>query len=219
MSDTALTAEVILFDMDGTLVDSTKIVERTWRRFADRHGLDVERILAVSHGRPTGDTVAMFATADMDVASETARLEAEEIEDVDGIAPVPGAAELLASLAADRWAVVTSAGTELARRRMTAAGLPIPRVLVSLDDVTVGKPDPQGYAMAATALGTDPAAAAAFEDAEAGLAAARASGAATIVVGSHRGPASEGLHRVPDLRAVTVRPDGARLTIRLAGER
>ncbi|THV42242.1 HAD-IA family hydrolase [Glycomyces buryatensis] len=215
MSDETLSAEVVLFDMDGTLVDSTKVVERTWRRFAERHGLDAESILAVSHGRPTAATVARFATQGMHVAAETAVLQAEELDDVDGIVEVPGARALLETLDPERWAVVTSADRELTKRRMGAAGLPMPRILVSADDVTVGKPDPQGYRSAAQILGVDPASAVVFEDAEAGLMAARASGAAPIVVGDYAGPAAEGLTRIPDLRPVRIQREGRGLSVRL----
>ncbi|WP_320784538.1 HAD-IA family hydrolase [Streptomyces sp. CRN 30] len=199
-----LAPDALLLDMDGTLVDSTVVVERTWRRFARRHGLDAEAILATAHGRRTAETVARYAPAGVDAAAETARLVAEEVEDVDGVVPVPGAPELLAALPDDRWAVVTSAGRELTHRRMTAAGLPLPPLLISADDVREGKPSPEGYLAAAAALGVPASETVVFEDAEAGLLAAAAAGATPVVVGAHRGPAAEGRLRVTDLREVTV---------------
>ncbi|GAA3353227.1 MULTISPECIES: HAD-IA family hydrolase [Saccharopolyspora] len=210
-----LTAEALLFDMDGTLVDSTTVVERTWHRFARRHGLDGAEILADAHGRRTGETVARHLPAGGDVAAETARLVAEEVADVDGIVQIPGAAELLASLPASRWAVVTSAGRELARRRMAAAGLRLPDVVVSAEDVRQGKPDPEGYSLAARHLGVPPEAAIVFEDAEAGLLSALASGARAVVVGAHGGRVAADLPRVADLDAVTASSDGERLRVRL----
>ncbi|RLV10063.1 hypothetical protein CTZ27_02125 [Streptomyces griseocarneus] len=209
-AEAELTAETLLFDMDGTLVDSTPVVERTWRRFARRLGLDAEEILATAHGRRTGETVARFVPEGMDAEAETARLVAEEIADTEGIVAVPGALELLASLPKDRWAVVTSASRELAVRRMRAAGLPLPRLLVSADDVTRGKPDPEGYLTAARRMRVRPGATIVFEDAEAGLLAAAASGATPVVVGGHTGPSTGGLIRVGDLREVsaTVTPHG-----------
>jgi sugar-phosphatase len=219
MSDTRLSAGAVLFDMDGTLVDSTKIVERTWRGFADRHGIDPELVLAVAHGRPTRDTVAVFAVEGVDVAAETARIQAQEVDDIEGIVEIPGAADLLASLDPGRWAVVTSAGTELALRRMGGAGLPLPRVLVSADDVTAGKPDPEGYHRAAERLGVTPASAVVFEDTEAGLAAARGAGTTPVVVGDHVGPATEGLARVPDLRSVRARVLDGVIALDLAAAR
>ncbi|WP_460497406.1 HAD-IA family hydrolase [Glycomyces tarimensis] len=204
-----LSAEVLLFDMDGTIVDSTVSVERAWNHFADRHGLQAEAILAVAHGRPTVEVVGMFATPGMDVEAEAARIESEEIDRTEGITEVPGSGVLLNSLDPARWAVVTSATRALTVKRLAVAGLPQPRVLVAADDVTEGKPSPQGYRMAAEALGADAGAAVVFEDAEAGLLAARASGAATVVVGGHEGPAAEGLPRIADMRAVRVTGDGA----------
>lgn len=212
---TVLPAEVLLFDMDGTLVDSSEAVEAAWRRFASRTGLDAEAILAVSHGRPTVEVIEEFAPAGMDVASETARIEAEEIDRTEGIAEIAGAGVLLRSLDPARWAVVTSATGELARRRLATAGLPQPKVLVSADDITQGKPHPEGYLKAAEALGAAPGGAVVFEDAEAGLLAGRASGAATVVVGGHDGAAAEGLPRVPDLREVRVVRSGPGLEVRL----
>ncbi|WP_263164490.1 HAD family hydrolase [Streptomyces sp. SCSIO ZS0520] len=200
----AVVTSALLFDMDGTLVDSTAVVERTWRRFARRHGVRAEEILAVSHGRRTEETVARFAPADVDAAAEARRVIAEEVEDTRGITAIPGAAELLASLPESGWALVTSAGRRLAEARMRAAGLPLPPVLVSADDVAQGKPNPEGYLQAARRLGRSPESLVVFEDAEAGILAARASGARTVVVGPSRCEAAEGLDHVTDLRDVRV---------------
>lgn len=191
-------ADALLFDMDGTLVDSTAVVERTWADFSLRHGLDVEEVLAFAHGRPTASTTAHFLD-DADAAvAEAARLAALEERTVDGIVEVPGAAALVAGLPEDRWAVVTSAGRRLAERRLDAAGVPRPTVLVTADDVARPKPDPEGYLLAARLLGVPVEACVAFEDSEAGVRAAVASGARTVVVGtlsSYDGT----LHRVVDL--------------------
>lgn len=205
MSELKLLVEAILFDMDGTLVDSTKVVERTWHRFAERHQLDTATILDFAHGRPTSTTVSEFAVKGVDIVAETARIQEEEERDVAGVIEVPGSVKLLDCLPRDRWAVVTSAGTHLAQRRMGAAGLPLPKVLLSADDVGNGKPDPEGYLRAAERLGVDPSSTIVLEDAEAGLVAARASGATVVVVGDYAGPAAEGLSRISDLQSVRVR--------------
>jgi len=172
----ALPATALLFDMDGTLVDSTAIVEKIWRRFAQRYQLDAATILADSHGRRTEETVAMFAPAGVQVAEEAARITAEEIADTDGIIEIAGASRLLAALPAESWAVVTSASRALAITRLTAAGLPIPAVLISAEDVTRGKPHPEGYLAAAKALNANPVDCIAFEDAAAGMTAVHAAG-------------------------------------------
>lgn len=211
-----LTAQTLLFDMDGTLVDSTAAVARTWGRFAARHGLDAAEVLASAHGQRTAETVAAHAPAGTDLAAETAWLVAQDVADTDGTVAVPGAAAFLASLPADRWALVTSAGRDLAVRRMAAAGLPLPGVLVSADDVAAGKPSPEGFLKAAAMLGADPASAVVFEDAELGLLAARAAGCYPVVVGGHDGPAAQGRPRIPDFTAVSCtssETDGLRLVL------
>ncbi|MDA1360085.1 HAD-IA family hydrolase [Glycomyces luteolus] len=216
MGDSVLTASVLLFDMDGTLVDSTASVERAWGRFADRHGLEASAILAVAHGRPTIEVVAEFAPHGVDVVAETDRIEAEEIDRTDGISEIPGAAALLRGLDRDRWAVVTSATRALTVRRLAAVGIPLPKILVAADDVTKGKPHPQPYMLAAKALGFDATEAVVFEDAPAGLASARAAGAATVVVGDYKGEAADGLPRVADMLSVAVSPNGSGLSVTLA---
>jgi sugar-phosphatase len=215
MTGSVLAASLLLFDMDGTLVDSTASVERAWGRFADRHGLDAGAILAVAHGRPTIEVVADFAPHGVDVVAETDRIEAEEIDRTDGISEIPGAAALLESLDRSRWAVVTSATRALTLKRLAAVGIPLPKVLVAADDVTKGKPHPQPYMLAARALGFDAAEAVAFEDAPAGLASATEAGASTVVVGGYQGEAAAGLPRVPDLSGVRVTWDGPTLSVQL----
>jgi sugar-phosphatase len=209
-----LLCAALLFDMDGVLVDSRAIVERTWRRWAARHGVDAESLLQVAHGRRTHETlehvVPHLATAD-----EVAWLEAAELADEEGLVAVPGAAALLATLAGVPWAVVTSAGPQLARRRLTAAGLPLPPVLVSSSDVTRGKPTPDGYLAAAERLVVSPAQAVVFEDAPAGVAAALAAGSTVIgIATTHPAAQLEGAAFVlPDLAPIAVERDGDRWRI------
>ncbi|GHC93275.1 haloacid dehalogenase [Nocardiopsis terrae] len=176
-----ISVDAVLFDIDGTLVDSTGAVERTWRLWAEAHGTDPDEILEVSHGRRSEDTIAMFLP-DEQVAEATAELEELELADLDGVTALPAAAELLAALPATRWAAVTSGTRRLMTARLEAAGLPVPGVLVTADDVTVGKPDPQGYLRAAARLGHDPARCLVVEDAPAGIRAGLASGAAVLAV-------------------------------------
>jgi sugar-phosphatase len=165
----------ICFDMDGTLVDSTVVVERHWRRFADRHGLDAESFLGQVHGIRTSDAIATVAPW-LDARAEAERLDAGEADDVDGLRPVPGAGRLLAALPDDAWAVVTSAGRTLARARLQAAGLPVPRILVCSEDTPAGKPAPDCYLAAARRLQAIPGDCLVVEDVPAGIEAARAAG-------------------------------------------
>lgn len=144
------------------------------------------------------------------VPEELAWLEAAELADHEGLVPVAGAEQLLTMLAEVPWAVVTSAGPVLARRRLTMAGLPIPRVLVTGEDVTSGKPAPDGYLLAAQRLGVAPSQAVVFEDTPPGIAAARSAGSHVIGVATTHAPAQlrGAAFVVPDLTSITVERDG-----------
>jgi sugar-phosphatase len=171
--------DAVLFDMDGTLVDSREIVERMWIRWADEHGLSREAILAVAHGRRTLETMQLVAPH-LATPEEAARLDALEALEDGGEVPVPGAASLLATLPPHRWAVATSASRALALRRIVGIGLPAPGVLIGADMVVDGKPHPEGYRRAAAELGVAPERCVVFEDTPAGVQAGRAAGATVI---------------------------------------
>ena len=171
--------DAILLDMDGTLVDSSDCVIRQWRLWADRHGLSLERILSVSHGRLTVDTMQIVAP-NLASTEEAEAFERAEVEDVDGIKAVNGALPFLGNLKDNQWAIVTSASRQLARVRLLAAGLPIPKVLISSDDIRAGKPDPEGYLTAAELLGAVPKQCLVVEDSIAGIQAARRAGMSVL---------------------------------------
>lgn len=178
-----LKAQAVLFDMDGTLVDSTVLVEGLWRNWGARHGIALEDILAVSHGRRTIDTVRLMAPH-VDAEAEVRRIEQQEAAANEGVRALEGARALLESLRPHEWAVVTSAPHALAEKRLEVAGLPLPRVLVGADDVHAGKPDPEGYLRAAALLGAAPGDCLVLEDTPAGILAARAAGMRVLAVGT-----------------------------------
>jgi sugar-phosphatase len=170
----------VLFDMDGTLVDSTSIVERTWTRWAVERNLDPVQVVAFAHGRPTADTIRM-AAPELDAATEAARLLAQEELDPTPTPAIPGALEAVNMAGRHaKWAVVTSASYKLATIRLTMSGYPKPPVLISADDIVQGKPHPEGFLRAADALGVAARECVVFEDTPAGLAAGRAAGAKTV---------------------------------------
>jgi sugar-phosphatase len=171
-----------LFDMDGTVLNSIAAAERIWATWALRHGVDVDSFLPTIHGVRAIDTINRLALPGVDAEAEAAFITEAEIEDVEGIIEVPGAASFLKSLPANQWAIVTSAPKALALRRMVAAGIPEPSVMVTAEDVSAGKPDPAGYRLAAKRLGVEPADCLIFEDATVGILAAEAAGADLIVV-------------------------------------
>ncbi|NNM59256.1 MAG: HAD-IA family hydrolase, partial [Legionellales bacterium] len=153
--------------------------------FAQRHRLDETAILAYSHGRRTAETIAFFAPEHINVMEETAKVVAEEMLDLEGITAIQGAKKLLHSLPTHQWAIVTSANRELAIRRMRAADLPIPSLLITAEDVKQGKPAPDGYLLAAKMFQVLPKDCLVFEDACAGLIAANAAGIPAFAIGSH----------------------------------
>jgi HAD superfamily hydrolase (TIGR01509 family) len=193
----------VLSDMDGVLVDSWTAIETTWRRFAQRHGLDPDIVLAASHGRPTVDVIRAVAPH-LDAPAEAGAIDREQIAGVDGLRALPGARELVESVPAGRFAIVTSASRPLAESRLRAAGLPVPDVLVTADEVENGKPDPAGYLRAACLLGVDPAHSVVLEDAPAGVEAGVAAGMTVIgVLTTNSESALRSAHsRVPDLSAL-----------------
>jgi sugar-phosphatase len=194
--------DAVVFDCDGVLVDSAASVDRSWGRWAERYGLERAVVLEASNGHTTPDTVAAWLPADL-VAEGCASIEEIEIADADGVRMIPGALELLSSLPADRWAIVTSASRPLFDARIRAAGLPWPGVVVTADDVVHGKPNGEGYASALRQLGVDARRAAVLEDTSLGIAAAHAAGVAWIVRVGTGEPVPPESAVVPDLRRVT----------------
>ena len=172
----------VLFDMDGTLVDSDAVVDRSWSRWATEYGVPAEDVLAIAHGNPATATIARMLpdASPAERASAGARVLDLEVNDVEGVVATPGALELIGTL--DRiglpWAVCTSAPAQLAKVRLTAAGI-APAVLVTIDDVSQGKPDPEGYLRAAELLGVPAEQSLVVEDTTVGLAAGQAAGAVT----------------------------------------
>ncbi len=180
-----------LFDMDGTLLDSSAVVERVWMTWARQHGVDPKALLAALHGVRAEDTIRKFAGPDLDVARETEWILQAELGDVEGLVPLDGIGAFINRLEPNEWAVVTSATLSLATVRLRAAALPLPQVLITAEDVQRGKPDPEGFLLAANRLGVRIDQCLVFEDSPAGVAAAKAAGAHVAIVGGHV-PDSEG---------------------------
>jgi mannitol-1-/sugar-/sorbitol-6-phosphatase len=175
----------VLFDMDGTLVNSDAAVERAWTTWAGEHGVDAAEAIELAHGSPSEPTVRKLLPHldEAAIAVALARQMELQYDDLSDVVPTAGARELLDVLAARHvpWAVVTSADDRLARARLGAAGIVAP-VLVTVDDIAAGKPDPEGYVRAAELLGVPTAECLVVEDADVGLAAARAAGAHTAAL-------------------------------------
>lgn len=171
----------ILFDIDGVLIDSLRVVERAWRRWAAEQHIPADDVLAVIHGRTAREVVGMFAP-DVDVAQHALLVSCYEAQDGGDLAVVPGARECIGIARRGRWAVVTSGDRKLAAARLAAVGLPAPEILVTADDVTNGKPDPEPYQRAAGELAIPAAECVVVEDAPAGVLAAKRAGMTVLAV-------------------------------------
>jgi sugar-phosphatase len=174
-------AKAVLFDMDGVLMDSTPSVERVWRTWAAKHGLDPEHVAGQAHGRRSIETIRAVAP-ELDAETENLKVEQMEIDDKEGVRASPGAAELLAHLPADKFAIVTSATRPLAFARLGYAGIPVPRHIITANDVVHGKPSPEPFLKGAALLGFNPADCLVFEDSSAGISSARSSGMKVIAL-------------------------------------
>ncbi|MFI0349734.1 HAD-IA family hydrolase [Actinomadura sp. 9N407] len=215
MTTLTLPCPAVLFDVDGTLVDSTPLVERAARQWAAEYDIDPDEFLAGAHGRRTSDRIADFLPPER-VRAATDHLDALEAADTDGITALPGARELLSAMNGLPWAMVTSMDPTQLKARTAAAGIPLPEVVVTAFDVNVGKPDPSGYLLAARRLNADPRACVVIEDAPAGVAAGRAAGATVVAVTTSHDASelTEADLIVPDLTPMTAIPEGLHLIIR-----
>jgi sugar-phosphatase len=169
----------ILFDMDGVLIDSTPAVARVWSQWAQERGFDSETVVAMAHGRPSLSTICDLLP-DADHEAENREVERREIADLEGVVPLPGARELLASLPPERYAIVTSSTRRLAEARLHAAGLPLPTFFVTSSDIVNGKPHPEPYLKAAAKLRVEPRDCVVVEDVPSGIRSGKGAGARVI---------------------------------------
>ncbi|WP_341945953.1 HAD-IA family hydrolase [Microbacterium sp. LWH11-1.2] len=198
-------ARAVLLDMDGTLVDSTAVVERLWLAWAEPHGIDPEHVLSVVHGRQGHQSMSiMLPERDHAInLRENDEMLATETNDVDGVIEISGAKALLLALLPYPHAIVTSANVALMTARMQAAGLTVPALAVTAESVSASKPDPEGFLLGAKTLGVDPADCIVFEDSGAGIQAGLAAGMRVVGVGEHAAAHSP-TYLVDDLTQVAV---------------
>jgi sugar-phosphatase len=182
-SMTIFRCSAILFDLDGVLVDSTLSVERQWRIWAREQGISGDKVMAVAHGVRTIEVIRAVAPH-LDAEEEVRKLEGREADDHEGVTTMPGAFELVGSIPIGCWGVVTSGTRLLATERLHLFGIPIPRVMVTADDVANGKPHPEPYLKGAELLGANPADCLVIEDAPAGIQSAHGAGMRVIALSS-----------------------------------
>jgi mannitol-1-/sugar-/sorbitol-6-phosphatase len=179
----------LLFDLDGVLIDSTPAVARVWTKWALQHGFDPTEVVARAHGRPSLTTIRELLS-DADHEAENRIVERGEIEDLDGVVPLPGVLDLLASVPASRWTIVTSCTRRLAEVRIRHAGVPVPEKFITSTDIIHGKPDPEPYLKAASLLGFPASDCVVFEDAPAGIRSGKAAGAKVVAFRTTAGDAT-----------------------------
>jgi sugar-phosphatase len=208
---TTFRCSAILFDLDGVLVDSTRSVERQWRAWAREQGIDGDKVMTVGHGVRAVEVIRAVAPH-LDAEAEVRKLESREADDHDGVSVMPGAVELVRAIPDGRWCVVTSGTRHLATARLRLFGVPLPKVMITADDVASGKPHPGPYLKGAELLGMNPAECLVIEDAPAGIQAAHAGGMKVIALTSTY-PASalsEADAVVPRLERIQIALDGGK---------
>jgi sugar-phosphatase len=205
----------ILFDMDGILISSIGSVERSWTRWAHLRGVDPALARKTAHGRRAIETVAKLRP-DLESEKELKIIEEIEVEDNEGLTVLPGVLDLLAALPPDRWTVVTSATERLARIRLAAGGIPVPKRLVTADHVTRGKPHPEPFLTGAALLGVAPKECVVFEDSSSGAKAGRVAGCTVVATTfSHPAESLDAAHYlVPDLTGIRVENASDQIVIR-----
>jgi len=210
-----LTCKAVLFDMDGTLVDSTTVVERAWAMWAARHGIPLDAVLSFSHGRTTIDTLEHFLPG-RDHSHDLIELRSYEETQTEGILAVPGAAQIVRTVQNRPWALVTSAWRALAEARIIGAGLPLPGVIVPADEIRSGKPNPEGFLRAAELLGIAPEECLVFEDTRPGVEAGLNAGMQVVGLLTTL-PVERLKHRplIRDFRDVSIQVDAQGLEVQL----
>lgn len=174
-------AEAILFDMDGTLIDSRMACARIWGRWADHYGLDKDYVIHESHGRRPEDTALSVLGDKADIQQAVDIFTIEEAKETD-VKPILGAKELINKIPQGKWAIVTSSTENIARERLTYCGISHPKSLVTAERVSKGKPNPEGYLLAAKELNVDIKNCVVIEDAPGGIEAGHRAGANVIVL-------------------------------------
>lgn len=204
----------ILFDLDGVLVDSTRAVDREWREWAQRKGVDGDAIMAIAHGVRSVEVIRRVAPH-LNAEAEARAIESHEAKDQDGVVVMPGAVDMVRSIPNRRWGVVTSGSRRLAKARLKFCGLPVPEGLVTSDDVINGKPDPEPYLKGATLLGYEPAKCVVLEDAPAGIQAAKSAGMKVIGMASTYLPSQLGAADaiIDGFQRLSLQVDGDSLTL------
>ncbi len=216
-SRTTLACQALLFDLDGTLIDSTDRIDRLWRWWAERHGIPFEQLEGKIHGRPAVESFRLIDPS-LPIEQEVQELEAEEVRDMHDVRLIPGARELLGRLEASRWAIVTSGSPRVAHARINHIGLPMPRVLITAAEIEHGKPAPDGYLLAARRLGLRPADCVVLEDSPVGVEAGKAAGMRVVAIAyTHAAGELEGADAlVADLSDIQVEATARGIELRLA---
>jgi mannitol-1-/sugar-/sorbitol-6-phosphatase len=209
------TFDAFIFDLDDTLVDSSAIIHRVMRSWCQEHRIETDKVLRLSRGLRTEDTIAKVAPH-LDAKSEARRIEHLEQRASGEVKPIRGAKDFLLRTPRDKWAIATSSSLSSAQHKLSAAGLPVPDVLIASEMVQNGKPDPEAFRLAAARLDSDPSRCLVFEDADSGIEAAEAAGCKVVVIGSDAVAEVSGIiGRVDDFTQVSLRLDNDGLAVSL----
>jgi sugar-phosphatase len=214
--DRLLTCRALLFDLDGTLIDSSARIRRLWQWWAARHGIEYESLVGIILGRTAVETIQIVAPQ-LVAEREIDALETEEVSDMHDVTAYPGALDLLKRLDGAPWAIVTSGSARVANARIRHVALPQPPVLITADQIQYGKPAPEPYLLAASQLGVKPQDCVVVEDAPVGLAAGKAAGMRVVAIASThpREELKDADAVVGSLGSIDLHADGATILLRI----
>jgi sugar-phosphatase len=179
--------DAVIFDLDGVLVDSSTLIERHWWKWASKHGIDPAESLHAILGLTTAEGIRLVAPH-LDAEVEANKIDTAEAKDTEGVTAYEGVMEMLGTIPGRWWGVATSGTRDTAVARMQTAGLTVPEVLISADDVTRGKPEPEPYLIAAQRMQVQPERCIVIEDSAGGLRSGLAAGMTVIAVASTHSP-------------------------------